>query len=184
MGIAPVLDKLVKKFDETVGKYLLPAFESVGDAVGGFVDLLDALWKNIITPLAKMLVETLGPAFAALADIVGGAILDNFNLLFKAIKTVFDIVGAVFDTITKIINGDLDFKATFKAVKDGAFDAVVDVWNGIKDKVANLMAKVASKWSDLEDSWKKITDNIADKDCRQYCGQNGRYESENSLKVE
>ncbi len=172
--VSPVLDKLAKKFDETMIKYLLPAFESVCDAVGSFVDLLDALWKNIVVPLAKVIAETLGPAFAALADIVGGAILDNFNLLFKAVKTVFDIVGAVFDTITKIINGDLDFKATFKAVKDKAFDAVVDVWNGINDKAAELttklrdaagsaLTKVRDKWEDIKSKTSELTAKLADK---------------------
>lgn len=145
--IKPVLDELANKFADVCEAHIIPMMESLGEAIGSVVDLLKALWENILQPLINWAIKNIMPVLGDMAEALGGALLTAITVAADGIKSLSDAIKPVIDFITGLINAigkiPKDPKTvTITGKKDAQFDIVKAAWESIKDKTAEIKAKV------------------------------------------
>lgn len=176
--MAPVLDRLSKKFTEVMDNKVKPAIDVVIDAFGKACDAIKAVWENWLQPLVDWCIENIVPAFAAGFEEAGNIINEAIGKISDVIKGVSTAFSGVCTLIEGIASGD--WKKAWNGVKNmlkGIWDAIKNVfslaWTGIKmifspagkffdgvwDAVKKPFSSVTTWFKDkFSEAWQKVKD--------------------------
>jgi hypothetical protein len=113
--MAPVLDRLSKKFSEVWEGHVQPTLDKFIKLIGAICKLIMQLWKTFIEPFLVWIAGHIWPVVAPIFEMIGNGFL---NLL----QIISDVVGVIIDVITSIVD----------ALNSVSFDIPdwVPIWGG------------------------------------------------------
>lgn len=152
--IAPVLDKISKRFEEVVEKKVKPAIDKVVGAFGDFCDMVKELWEMWLQPFVDWCIATIVPIFAKLFETASGTIMDAFSSISDVIDGVATTFSGVCNTIKSLSEGD------WKGVWEGAKQALSGVVKSIKGYFSTLGNAIKLTFTPLVTFFKEIWSKI------------------------
>ncbi len=132
-NIVPVLNKVGDVFDELLNDAIMPMFDETLNLVGNLMDVLGALWTNVLVPIVSWVIENIVPIAS---EVIG--------MLVSAVGGLASVIVASVTLVTDILNTILRFIASgFKNGWKSAFEDLAKnfdtVWNGMKDTVKHYV---------------------------------------------
>lgn len=134
--IAPVLDRLSKKFTETYNLYIQPVINKAVALFGKLADSVREIWEKTLQPFVNWIAKNIMPAIAPVLEGMGNGFLSAVKTISKAISTVLDVLDGLLDVITGVFTGN--WKKAWNGVKT-IFSAVWDSFVDIVRAPVNLI---------------------------------------------
>lgn len=163
--IAPLLNKLAKKFNEVLEKQIKPAIEKVVDAFGPFIDIIKTLWEDHLKPFVDWCIENIMPVLAVVFETFGEAVLDIFGNLAEFIGNVSEVIGGIGDVINGLLKTDSveGMKTAWEGVKkifDGVWD-VVSKFTGVGAISVSIKGIIDNSFTAAKNAFEKIKNSDA-----------------------
>lgn len=130
--LQPILQRLGTAMSQLWESALKPVIQRVIDIIGQLVELLMALWNNVLAPLVNWLVTSLGPS---IADVFG----DAFDIISVVIGNIISII----DGLLQILSGVLEFlTGVFTGDWEKAWNGLVNIFVGIGNTLISVFELV------------------------------------------
>lgn len=129
--IAPVLDKVAKKFKEVMEGKVGDAINSALRFIGKLVDFIRLCWEQVVFPIINWIAEKMLPFISPALEAIGNVVIDVLGTIADVIGSVFDVLSGLIDFITGVFTGN--WEAAWQGVKDifaGIWDGIVSVIEG------------------------------------------------------
>ncbi len=158
--IAPVLDRLSKRFGEVMDTKIKPALENVVTVWGKFCDTLKIVWENWLQPFVNWCIENVVPVFAKVFEQAGSSIIAVFGSISDTIKGIWDAFSGVCEIIQGIVEGDWSkIWNGAKEIVKGIFDAIKGIfaaaWNAIKTTFSPAITFFKGIWNGISGAFSK-----------------------------
>ncbi len=158
--IAPVLDRLSKRFGEVMNTKIKPALENAVTVWGKFCDTLKIVWENWLQPFVNWCIENIVPVFAKVFEQAGSSIIAIFGSISDTIKGIWDAFSGVCELIQGIVEGDWSkIWNGAKEIVKGIFDAIKGIfataWNAIKTTFSPAITFFKGIWSGISGAFSK-----------------------------
>lgn len=132
--VGPVLgyigDGLSKLWSET----LLPIYEKFSSIFYGVIELIMALWNNVLAPLVSWIISSLGPSFTNI-----------FKDMWGVIQQVCNDIGNIIDGLLTIFDGIIDFLVgVFTGDWERAWKGLVNVFVGVGNTLISVFETVVN----------------------------------------
>lgn len=163
--IAPLLNKLAKKFNEVLEKQIKPAIEKVVGAFGPFIDIIKTLWKDHLKPFVDWCIENIMPVLAVVFEKFGEIVLDIFGNFAEFVGDVSEVLGGIGDVINGLLKTDPveGMKTAWEGVKkifDGVWD-VVSKFTGVGAISVSIKGAIDKSFTAAKDAFEKIKNSDA-----------------------
>lgn len=153
--IAPVLDRLSKRFKEVMNSHVKPAIDTVVSTMGKWCDTIKKLWEKWIQPFINWCIENIIPKFAKVFEEAGRIIMDAIG----SISGIFKGIASAFSGVCTIIQGIID--GDWKNVWEGVKEIVSGVGNTIKSIFATAWNCIKLTFSPAITFFKEIGSAIS-----------------------
>ena len=160
--IAPVLDRLSKRFSEVMDTKIKPAIDSVISAWGKFCDTIKVIWEKWLQPFVKWCIENIVPVFAKVFEEAGKKIQDIFGNIGDVIKGISTAFSGICTIIQAVVEGD--WKNVWTGAKEtvsGILNAVKGyfsaAWNAIKLTFSPAITFFKEIWKGISGAFSKVT---------------------------
>lgn len=165
--IAPVLDRLSKKFTETYNLYIQPVINKAVDLFGKLADSVKEIWEKTLQPFLNWIAKNIMPVVAPILESMGNKFMAVMKTIGKAINGILDILDGVIDVITGVFTGNWDkawkgVKKIFGTVWDGLVGLVKKPVNTILGIVNKLLKGVEGMVNGIADALNTINIDLPD----------------------
>lgn len=169
--IKPILDAIGKKWEELVTGHIQPMVTQILKLIGSIIDLVSALWKNLLVPFIAFLIAYIIPTVAPIIQTVTSLVFGMAKAIADIITGIIAIFTGFIDVITGLINGDwrkvcqgmaeilqgtwLVIKAIINAILGGvevmangvvnAANTIIDSFNGLHFNIPDWVPKIGGK---------------------------------------
>lgn len=129
--VAPVLDRLSKKFSEVWQGTIDPLLKNFIELFGDVADFVRTVWENIFQPVVNWIAKNIMPVVAPVLENVGIVFLNTFEEIGKLFDAFITAARGVIQFIDGVFSGDWS-KAWegVKTVFKGVWDAMPDFIKG------------------------------------------------------
>ena len=165
--IAPVLDRLSKKFTETYNTYIQPVINKAVDLFGKLADSVKEIWEKTLQPFLNWIAKNIMPVIAPILEAMGNKFMAVMKTIGKAINGILDILDGIIDVITGVFTGNWDkawkgVKKIFGTVWDGLVGLVKKPINTILGIVNGLLKGVEGMVNGIADALNTINIDLPD----------------------
>lgn len=169
--IRPILEAIGKKWEDLVNNYIAPMVEEFLKLLGSIIDLISALWRNLLVPFINFLIAYIIPTIAPIIQTVTTLVFGMAKMIISIITGLIEIFRGFVDVITGIVNGDWRkacqgmveilhgtwtvFKGIINAILGGvevmsngvvnAVNTIIDAFNGLHFNIPDWVPKIGGK---------------------------------------
>lgn len=134
--MAPVLDRLAKKFGEVWEGTIQPLINNFIELIGDVADLVRTLWENVFQPFLNWFAATVWPVIAPVIEGIGTLFLDVFDAIGKILDVFVDAIRIVIQFITE------GFQTDWGTAWDNMKQKFSDMWEALPGIVKGVVNKV------------------------------------------
>ena len=154
--MAPVLDKLAKKFKKVWKGQIQPAINKAIDLIGSIADTVKVLWENVLQPVIKWIGSTIIKILAPVLQTVGDLVMNLFGTISDIFGKIFDILKDLLDFITAVFKGD--WEKAWQSIKN----IVKDIADLIGTILKDLVTTINDIFKDVAGVIKNVFDTAVD----------------------
>ena len=139
--IAPVLDKWAEKFDEVLNGPVGDAINQLLNVLGQLIDLLDALWNNVLVPLIDWIIKNIVPILTPIVEWLGSSAIGLLGTVAEVVAGILEVLGGLITFLTGVFTGD--WSKAFDGLKQmasGLRDSLNGIFNFIRDSILKPIA--------------------------------------------
>lgn len=145
--IVPLANFLSEVF-MTVIKTVMDIWSDWQPVIQMIWEFLQAIWTNVLQPIAAWLMDVLCGAFDVVADVVSTVI----DVVVSVFTSFFDVVSGVWDALLDIISGVINFLS----------DVFMAAWETVFSVIGTIIGGIGKTVGDVFESLKKIFNGIID----------------------
>ena len=169
--IRPILEAIGKKWEDLVNNYIAPMVAEFLKLLGSIIDLISALWRNLLVPFINFLIAYIIPTIAPIIQTVTTLVFGMAKMIISIITGLIEIFRGFVDVITGIVNGDWRkacqgiaeiFYGTWTVIKGiinailggvevmsngvvNAANTIIDAFNGLHFNIPDWVPKIGGK---------------------------------------
>lgn len=169
--IRPILEAIGKKWEDLVNNYIAPMVAEFLKLLWSIIDLISALWRNLLVPFINFLIAYIIPTIAPIIQTVTTLVFGMAKMIISIITGLIEIFRGFVDVITGIVNGDWRkacqgmveilhgtwtvFKGIINAILGGvevmsngvvnAVNTIIDAFNGLHFNIPDWVPKIGGK---------------------------------------
>lgn len=131
-AVGPVVDNIGDSVKDLWKKHILPILSKVIEIIGAVIEIILALWNEVLEPLLSFIINTLGPGIA-----------EVFNSIWDTISSTVGSIVDVIEGLIQVLHGLLDFIAgVFTGDWSRAWEGVVSAFKGIFETIGAVCRTV------------------------------------------
>lgn len=155
-AVQPLLQNLIAGIGALWEGALSPLFGALTQAVGAVINLLLALWNEVLAPLLNFAVASFGPLLARVFETAAAAVGVAVGVMAGLLETLLELLRGLADFLTSVLLGDWQagwqrmqaavaeawqtITATVRGAVDGLGGLVNGFISGILDAVESALA--------------------------------------------
>lgn len=154
--IAPVLDEWADKFRVLFEDHIQPLVDSAIEFLGKLALAFSELFKNVIVPYLKDVIETWAPRIQFILQVIGDVVGVVITLIVQEIQKIIDILSGVLDFLSSVFKGDWE----------GAWNSIKEIDEKFQEATSKQIEAIKGFFGDLvghvggfiKDQWNKALD--------------------------
>lgn len=169
--IRPILEAIGKKWEDLVNNYIAPMVAEFLKLLWSIIDLISALWRNLLVPFINFLIAYIIPTIAPIIQTVTTLVFGMAKMIISIITGLIEIFRGFVDVITGIVNGDwrkacqgiaeilhgswIVIRGIINAILGGvevmsngvvnAANTIIDAFNGLHFNIPDWVPKIGGK---------------------------------------
>jgi len=128
-NLQPLLSEWATQFDELWNSHLQPFVDSWIEMFGSVMELMKALWEEVLQPFINWIANEILPIVLPVLDDLWNRAKQLFADISDLLTNVVNVFKGVIDLITALIRGDWQ----------GAWDACKSIVSNIMDAIGNVI---------------------------------------------
>jgi hypothetical protein len=129
--IAPMLDRLEKKWRKTYENHIQPVINKAIELFGTVAENLQHIWETTLKPFIGWVIDNVGPHISSAFEIASEAIMTLVGVVSNVVGSIIDALGGLITFVTGALTGD--WERAWTGIKDifkGIWNSIVSIVEG------------------------------------------------------
>lgn len=155
-NVQPILNQMAVDFDNLWKSHIQPLLNNVAEFLGKVINLLKALWEEVLQPLISWIIENILPSILPVIQAVWDTLVDFFAYFADLINSAITMLGGIIDFLTGVFTGD--WELAFQGLKDIFQGFVEFIQKSIEAAIDIVLDIIKAFWEALKSSFEMSVD--------------------------
>lgn len=135
-NVQPILDQMAADFDELWKTHIQPAINNFIELLGKVVDVLKALWENVLQPFISWFIQNILPVILPAIQAIWDKIVVFASFIADTVNNIITVLGGIIDFLLGVFTGDWDraFEG-IKSIVEGVLNQISDFVTAVLDSI-------------------------------------------------